>query len=123
MRCTSAAPAAGSPAGPASKILAYQDSTGAWQEDTAAIALPVIQHRVPPGLPPRSEQVSGAVNLKVLIARSGAVEEVVVVKGLTRAMDQEAVKAVRQWSYRPATLKGEPVAIWMTVTVTFHVTG
>ena len=110
-------------AGPPSQVLAYQDSNGTWNDDTAGVVLPVIQHRVPPGLPARAEQVSGAVSLKILVTRSGAVDQVVVTKNLSREMDQEAVKAVRQWRYSPATLRGESVAVWMTVTVTYHVTG
>ena len=111
------------PRAPISQALAYQDASGAWNEDTAGVTLPALKHRVQPGVPARSEQVSGAVAMKALVSRTGAVDQVVVTKGLSRAMDQEAVKAVRQWIYSPATRNGEPVATWITVTVTFHFSG
>ena len=108
---------------PVSRALAYQDASGAWSEDTTGVTLPVLQHRVSPGVPERSERVSGAVAMKVLVTSKGAVDQVAVTKGLSRAMDQEALKAVRQWVYSPATRNGEPVAVWMTVTVTYHFNG
>ena len=108
---------------PVSQALSYQDSSGAWIEDTTGLTLPALKHRVQPGVPARSEQVSGAVAMKALVTRSGAVDQVVVTKGLSRAMDQEAVNAVRQWTYSPATRNGAPVAVWMTVTITFHFSG
>jgi TonB family protein len=108
---------------PVSRALAYQDASGAWNEDTAGVTLPVLKHRVSPGAPARSEQVSGAVAMKVLVTSNGAVDQVVVTKGLSRAMDHEALEAVRQWVYSPATRNGEPVAVWMTVTVTYHFNG
>ncbi len=103
-RCASTAPP---PRAPVSHALAYQDASGAWSEDTTGVALPVLKHRVSPGVPERSEQVSGAVAMKVLVTSTGAVDQVVVTKGLSRAMDQEALKAVRQWTYSPATRNGE----------------
>jgi len=111
------------PRAPVSQALAYQDASGAWSEDTTGITLPVLKHRVSPGVPERSEQVSGAVALKVLVTSKGAVDQVAVTKSLSHAMDEEALKAVRQWTYSPATRNGEPVAVWMTVTVTYHFGG
>ena len=117
---------AGSPVplrAPVSHALAFQDASGAWNEDTTGVTLPVLKHRVSPGVPARSEQVSGAVAMKVLVTRTGEVDQVAVTKGLSRAMDREALEAVRQWTYSPATRNGEPVAVWMTVTVTYHFSG
>ena len=34
-------------------------------------------------------------------------------------LDQAALDAVRQWEYEPTLLAGQPVAVVMTVTVTF----
>ena len=119
-KCASTSPP---PRAPVSQALAYQDPTGAWIEDTTGITLPALKHRVQPGVPERSEQVSGAVAMKALVNTTGTVDQVVVTKGLSRAMDQEAVKAVRQWTYSPATRNGEAVAVWMTVTITFHFSG
>jgi len=35
-------------------------------------------------------------------------------------LDQAALDAVRQWRYTPTQLNGEPVALIMTVTVSFR---
>jgi protein TonB len=83
--------------------------------------LPVLTHHVDPAPPPyRRDAVSGTVGLKALVSSKGVVAEVTVVKSLSSAMDQEAIKAVRQWRYRPATLAGQPVAVWLTITVSYH---
>ena len=111
------------PRAPVSHALAYQDKSGAWSEDTTGVTLPILKHRVSPGAPERSEQVSGAVAMKVLVTSKGEVDQVVVTKGLSQAMDQKALEAVRQWTYSPAMRDGGPVAVWMTVTVTYHFNG
>jgi TonB family protein len=123
VRCSGSVQSA-SAGSPPSAALAYQDASGTWHKDTSGVVLPVLQHHVspvPPGLD-RSDWVSGTVFLKILVTKTGAVDQVVITKSLSHAMDQEAVKAVRQWSYSPATLKGDPVAVWMSVTVAWHFT-
>jgi outer membrane biosynthesis protein TonB len=40
-------------------------------------------------------------------------------KGVDPRLDIEAVLAVSQWRYRPATADGKPVRVFLTVTVTF----
>jgi len=118
--CVSSAPP---PPAPPSRILAYQDSAGGWREDTAAVVFPVLRHRVSPGIPSPAERVSGEVSLKVQVTKRGDVGEVVVIKSLSHAMDLEAITAVHQWSYSPATLNGEAVAVWMTITVSYQFAG
>jgi TonB family protein len=34
--------------------------------------------------------------------------------------DDSALAAVRQWRYEPATLKGAPVRVYLTLTVSFR---
>ena len=35
-------------------------------------------------------------------------------------LNEEALRAVRQWRYRPATYRGKFVRVYVTVTVTFR---
>jgi TonB family protein len=106
------------------QVLAYRGPDGVWKDETGEVAMPVVTHHVNPLVPPyRGDAVSGAVELKARVSDEGVVEEVVVIKSLSRAMDQEAITAVRQWRYRPATLAGQPVEVWLRVTVTYHFTG
>ena len=39
---------------------------------------------------------------------------------LQEAIDASAVRAVQQWKYKPATLNGRAVRVYLTVTVTFR---
>jgi protein TonB len=88
-----------------------------------AVSYPVLVHRVEPDYPraaiaTRSE---GVVILEAIITASGGVEEVSVLKSANPLLDEAAVRAVRQWTYRPATLNGRAVRVRLTVTVTFSI--
>lgn len=67
----------------------------------------------------RKARVQGVVILQAVIDSLGNVTEVEVVKGLPEGLDQSAVDTVRTWKYRPATLEGEPVAVYMNLTISF----
>ena len=43
-----------------------------------------------------------------------------VLKSVNPLLDASAVRAVQQWRYRPATLNGRAVRVYLTVTVTFN---
>lgn len=69
----------------------------------------------------RRAHVQGVVLLEAVIDAGGNVTGVKIVKPLTMGLDQEAVRAVRQWRFRPATLHGQPVAVFFQLAVTFEV--
>jgi TonB family protein len=70
----------------------------------------------------RQMKLQGTVVLKVLVDERGVVEQVVVVSGIAGAdLNDSAVKAARQWTYRPATKDGVPVKVWTTEQVTFKI--
>ena len=60
----------------------------------------------------------GTVVLEALIDETGAVRDVTVLKSVP-LLDRAAIDAVKQWRYSPTRLNGVPVAILMTVSVTF----
>jgi periplasmic protein TonB len=66
-------------------------------------------------------KVQGTVLLECVILPDGSVGRVDVVKSLdsTFGLDQEAIKAARQWRFRPGTRFGEPVAVLVTIELTF----
>src|SRR5688572_12474567 len=66
-------------------------------------------------------KVQGTVLLECVILPDGSVGRVDVVKSLdsTFGLDQEAVKAARQWRFQPGTRFGEPVAVLVTIELTF----
>lgn len=121
--CSSSAPQPqGEPGG--RQVLSYQSEDGVWHQNTALVKAPVLLRHVDPGLPEyRRDAVSGTVGLKILVAKSGSVLDVVVTKSLSPQMDEQAIKAVRQWGYQPAIFANRPVAVWLAVTVSFSLSG
>ncbi len=66
--------------------------------------------------------IEGRVGLQIVVGRTGAVEDVVIIRS-NPAFDEEAVKAVRQWKYRPALQDGKSVKVYQTVVVEFNLKG
>ena len=58
--------------------------------------------------------------LEAVVLPTGRVGQVKVLRsGARYGFDEEAIKALSQWEFRPATKKGKPVAVYMTLTVDF----
>jgi periplasmic protein TonB len=83
---------------------------------------PRLLYRVEPSYSEiaRKLRLEGVVVLQAIISADGRIEEVRVVKSAHALLDADAVAAVEQWRYRPATLKGRPVRVSLTVTVEFR---
>jgi TonB family protein len=66
-------------------------------------------------------KVQGTVLLECVVLPDGSVGNVEVVRSLDSAfgLDQEAIKAAKQWRFRPGTRFGEPVAVLVTIELTF----
>jgi periplasmic protein TonB len=62
--------------------------------------------------------VQETVILSIVVDEDGNVTDVKVLKGHP-LLNDEAVKAVKQWKYTPTVLNGEPVPITGTVNVVF----
>ncbi len=79
-----------------------------------------LVNKVTPVYPAQAKQdrVQGTVQLEVIIDKEGRVESVSVLGG-PDPLVQAAVDAVKQWTYRPTLLNGEPVEVQTTVTVNF----
>lgn len=61
----------------------------------------------------------GSVFLEAIIDKDGRVANVRVLKGLGFGLDEEAVQAVSQWTYKPAQLGARIIAVYLTVRVDF----
>jgi TonB family protein len=79
-----------------------------------------IAKKVDPIYPPSAKQarIQGAVTLKVVISKSGDVENLQLVSGHP-LLAPAAIDAVKQWKYTPYLLNGDPVEVETTVTVNF----
>lgn len=66
-------------------------------------------------------KVQGLVLLECVVMPDGTIGRVEVVKSLdgTFGLDQEAIKAARQWRFAPGTRFGEPVAVLVTIELAF----
>jgi TonB family protein len=66
-------------------------------------------------------KVQGTVELQCVVNKDGTVSDVQVLRSLdsTFGLDQEAIKAARGWRFLPGTRLGEPVAVLVTIELTF----
>jgi len=55
-------------------------------------------------------RIQSAVILECVVQTNGACTDARVIRSLDSGLDQEAVKAARQWLFRPGTRLGRPVA-------------
>ena len=65
--------------------------------------------------------VQGVVILECVISPAGRVVEMKILRGVP-LLDQAAIDAVKQWTYKPTLLDGVPVSVVMPVTVQFQLT-
>lgn len=68
----------------------------------------------------RKAHLQGPVVLQCVIDEQGRVTDVEVLKGMGMGLTESAVEAVRQWTYKPATLHGRPVAVYLSLTIQFR---
>jgi TonB family protein len=66
-------------------------------------------------------KIQGAVLLQCTVRQDGSVSDIQVVRSLdpTFGLDQEAIKAARQWRFAPGTRMGQPVSVQITIELTF----
>jgi len=88
---------------------------------THDVKAPVLVSQFEPDYPEsmRQSHREGLVILEAVITATGDVEDVRVLKSANPIFDRAASDAVRRWRYRPATLNGRAVSVYLTVTVTF----
>ena len=67
------------------------------------------------------QKIQGIVMVEAVVMPDGGVGQVQVVRSLdpTFGLDQEAVKAVRRWRFRPGTRFGQPVPVLVEIELTF----
>jgi TonB family protein len=69
----------------------------------------------------REEKVNGVVIYETTIDHEGCVRDVRLVQGLHPELDASAKWSIERWVFRPAMLKGQPVAVNYTLTVNFQI--
>ena len=66
-------------------------------------------------------KIQGAVLVQAVVEPDGTVGAVKIIRSLDPnfGLDEEAINAARQWRFRPGTRFGEPVAVLVTIELTF----
>jgi TonB family protein len=87
----------------------------------AGVSAPVAVKQVKPQYTAaaREAKVSGIVQLECVVETTGSVGDVKVVKSLDEGLDQEAIKAVKQWRFTPGQKDGKPVPVRVALEMTF----
>jgi protein TonB len=88
---------------------------------SSGVADSLIRHKVDPVYPreARKNYITGDVLLRIIIGREGTVTNLEVVQG-DPILVESAVKAVKQWKYRPFILNGEAIEAETTVKIQYH---
>ncbi len=83
-----------------------------------------VLNKVPPKYPEdaKKSRIQGTVVLNAVIGKDGSVEKLMVVSG-PKELQQSALDAVRQWSYKPYLINGQPVEIKTTIKVIYTLAG
>ena len=86
------------------------------------VTMPVVVREVKPNYPESAmrERVQGNVTLEAVVKKDGTVGEVTVKKPLHPELDEEAVKAMKKWEFRPGTKDGKAVDVAVDVEMTFN---
>jgi TonB family protein len=78
-------------------------------------------YRIEPFYPPDAERqgIEGEVEVHAVVGRDGKVRTAEAVSG-PAALSETAVKAVREWRYKPTTVNGQPIESEVNVKMTFR---
>jgi TonB family protein len=87
------------------------------------VTLPRILREVKPQYTPDAmkKRIQGAVLVECVVNVDGTVGNVKVVRSLDAVygLDDEAIKAAKQWKFAPGTRNGEPVPVMITIELAF----
>jgi TonB family protein len=91
-------------------------------QQSAELSGPVPLQKVDPKYPPTliSERVTGEVILYAVIRRDGSVDSIQLVRGIDEQLDANAIRALRQWKFRPGAKQGIPIELEAIVHIPFR---
>ncbi|MDH4100434.1 MAG: energy transducer TonB, partial [Nitrospirota bacterium] len=94
-----------------------------YEKGAAGIVTAVLVHKVEPFYPifERRNEIEGKVGVKFVVRADGTVAEVSVIKSSgSNNFDESAVKAVKQWKFKPAMKGDKPVKMLIKQYVVFR---
>ncbi len=87
------------------------------------VTLPQLVREVKPEYTQEAKDahIEGTVVVETIVQKDGDVGDVKIVRSLdpTYGLDKEAVKAAKQWKFKPGTKNGEPVPVRISIELTF----
>lgn len=69
----------------------------------------------------RKAKFSGQVVVSMIVGTDGEPHNVHILRGVGMGLDEEAMKAVEQYKFKPAMQSGKPVAVYVNVQVNFQI--
>jgi TonB family protein len=107
---------------PPPQVHVAEDNAGVYSAVPAGGTQPEETDRVVPRYPmmARRAGIQGPVVVRGIVRRDGTIDNVEVIKDLPYGLGEAASDAVRQWHFRPATYRGDPIDVYYTVTVNFR---
>lgn len=98
------------------------EGTSPFSRPTGVLYGPVPMTTVDPKYPAEAirQNIEGEVVLYAIIRADGSVDSIQIVRRLDPLVDREAVAALAQWKFRPATRNGKPVAVEAVVHIPFN---
>ena len=67
----------------------------------------------------RKGRIQGVVILQAIVDAMGNIVQVKALKPLPLGLTESAIETVKTWKYKPATLEGEPVAVYLNLLINF----
>jgi TonB family protein len=106
-------------------------ATGSWiirfaelkqSDDKVPLTAPVALSKMDPAYPADvlRDHVEGTVTLYAIIRTDGSVDGIRVLDSLDSRLDENAIRALSHWHFRPGTKNGEPVAVEAVVQIPFR---
>ena len=89
---------------------------------SADLSGPAVLKKVDPKYPQAliADRVEGEVILYAVIRRDGTVDGIQLVRGVDEQLDANAMSAIAQWKFRPASKQGEPTEVEAIVHIPFR---
>jgi protein TonB len=90
---------------------------------TGDVKAPVIITKVDPRYPEplRKTGMTAIVVVSCVIDKNGRVRDPEIIKPALPPFNNEVMRVISQWRYKPGTLRGQPVETYMTLTVRFTI--
>jgi TonB family protein len=105
----------------ATKLAPVRSQQNGASREGLALPVPIHEERPYYTQAAMAAQIQGSVMLETIVLADGSVGDVRVIKSLDSefGLDQQAVDAMKLWTFKPGTRDGEPVRVAVQVEMTF----